>query len=299
MQEGHEGTGEVIGTVDTDLADLLGEMEDSGEMNRTVLVLTSDHGSHMGPYYMSGAMGELEQRLPLLIMTYPKWFLDKYGGFRGNLQAQEQTITSHYDTHWTFRHLATLPEFGGNSSNYQPRSNSYTDVWDCAHNRDYMEVAYQFRGYIFTRAISYVKTATVLDLAKACFQQLGFEPRVLNRSTIPLELLATSNTDVNKPFVEEAITDKFAYYWFLDAVKYQELIDLKYGQRVSLPSANQLEMDVANEAKAWDSLRAPGTGRYIFGRSLLKYSDPRPCKEAGIPICPCTPPRAKHLRGSN
>lgn len=274
-------------------------METSGEMNKTVLVLTSDHGSHMGPYYMSGAMGEFEQRLPLLIMTYPRWFLDKYPEFRTNLQAHEQSIVSHYDTHWTLRHLSTLPEYGGNQSNYQWDRNPFVDIWDCARNRDYMEVAYQFRNYIFTRSVSYAKTAAVMELVRACFKQLGFEPRLLNRSNVPLEILATSNNDVNKPFVEDAITDKFAYYWFLDAVKYQELIDLRYGNRVGLPSASQLEANINNEVKAWESLQAVGTGRYLFGHSLLKYSNKCTCKEAGIPNCPCTPTHSNNLRGSN
>ena len=285
--------------MDQDLADMLRELEASGELNRTVLVLTSDHGSHMGPYYMSGAMGEFEQRLPMLFMSYPRWFLDKYPEFRSNLQSQEQVIISHYDTYWTLRHLSTLPEFGGSSANHETDANPVVDVLDCVRNRDYMEVAYQFRNYIFTRAVGVPRTVAVMDLISTCFRQLDYEPRVLNRSLVPLEMIATSNHDVNKPFVESVITDKFAYYWFLDAVKYIELMDLKHGFRPSLPNERDLEAAIEGELRSWETLSAPGQGRYLFGRSLLKYSDHRTCKAAGIPVCPCTRPRPNNLRGAN
>jgi arylsulfatase A-like enzyme len=35
-------------------------MQESGELNKTVVVLTSDHGAHMGPYYLATEMGRFE-----------------------------------------------------------------------------------------------------------------------------------------------------------------------------------------------------------------------------------------------
>lgn len=72
LQEGHEGSGEVILTVDSDFANLLKDWERKGRLNDTVIVITSDHGSHMGPYFMFSEMGKFEQKLPMLFMIYPK-----------------------------------------------------------------------------------------------------------------------------------------------------------------------------------------------------------------------------------
>lgn len=58
--EGHEGTGEVIRLLDNDLAGFLENYLIKGKLDNTVVILTSDHGSHMGPYYMSGDMGQFE-----------------------------------------------------------------------------------------------------------------------------------------------------------------------------------------------------------------------------------------------
>ena len=298
LQEGHEGTGEVVLTLDQDLAEFFEHMKDTGELNKTVLILTSDHGSHMGPYYMSGGMGEFEQKLPLLLMTFPQWFLSKYPEFRPSLLAHEQALISHYDTHWTIRHLATLPEFGGDPCNYEADRNQFVDVWDCVKNRDYMEVVYQFRGKVFTRGVNSTLTHGVLQAVEDCFYLLDYTPQTLNRSTVPLGEIATSVTDVNTPFVEDAITDKFAYYWFLDAAKYIELYSMKYGQDFRLDGQSWLPEHAAAETEAWSTLRAPGRGRFMFGRSMLRYSEERDCREAGIPACVCASPLAKQLRGN-
>jgi len=297
LQEGHEGTGEVVLTLDTDLADFFMQLERSGELNKTVLVLTSDHGSHMGPYYMSGGMGQFEQKLPMLSMVFPNWFLEKYPSFRTELLGNQQLLVSHYDTHWTFRHLSTLPEFGGSSLNHKPESNAYVDVWDCERNRDYMEVIYQFRGKVFTRGVPLQISQEVIANIERCFGLLRYEPAVLPRSLVGMELIATDIQDGTQLFVEDAITDKSAYFWFLDAAKQFELSVLKQRNRFELADQSHLGRDPRLELESWETLRAPGTGRYLFGRSLLKYHEERDCGEAGIPDCVCSGPQGKQLRG--
>lgn len=297
LQEGHEGTGEVVLTLDKDLGDFFMELERSGELNRTVLVLTSDHGSHMGPYYMSGGMGEFEQKLPMLAMVFPNWFLTKYPEFRTELLANEQNLVSHYDTHWTFRHLSTLPEFGGNSENQKRELNAYVDIWDCKRNRDYMEVIYQFRGKVFTRGIQREISEQVMANIEQCFALLEYQPRALNRSKAALESIATDILAETQLFVEDVITDKLAYFWFLDAAKHIELIALKQGKWFNLADQTHLDADQELELESWKTLRAPGTGRYLFGRSLLRYHEERDCGKAGIPVCICSNPQGKQLRG--
>jgi len=89
----------VILTVDPDIAEFLADFERTKKLNDTIIVMTSDHGSHMGPYFMFSETGKYEQRMPLLIMIYPKWFLSKYPEFRTNLIDNKQRLVSHYDTY--------------------------------------------------------------------------------------------------------------------------------------------------------------------------------------------------------
>lgn len=298
LQEGHEGTGEVVLTLDKDFAEYIMELELSGELNKTVLVVTSDHGSHMGPYYMSGGMGEFEQKLPLLTMVFPTWFLDKYPQFRQELLANEQQLVSHYDTHWTFRHLSTLPEFGGTAENHDLEANSYVDVWDCARNRDYMEVIYQFQGKAFTRGIPLDLSQLVVDNIKQCFILLKYKPRTLQRAGVDMSEIAEEVEGGKLLFVEDVITDKLAYYWFLDAAKDLQLRFLLSEEIFMLQNQTHLTTDPIKESQSWNTLRAPGTGRFLFGRSLLKYHEDRDCAQAGIPVCVCSTPPGKQLRGS-
>jgi hypothetical protein len=52
FNEGHEGTGDVIGIVDDDLHEFLSEGYSSGSFDNTAVFLLADHGLHMGVFYM-------------------------------------------------------------------------------------------------------------------------------------------------------------------------------------------------------------------------------------------------------
>ena len=140
FQEGHEGTGEVLRTLSPSMQAFFELLENREELENTVVILTSDHGSHMGPYYMASEMGKFEQKLPLLLMIYPKKFLNKHPSFRENLKANEQKLVSHYDTYWTLRHLASLPEFGGELKENFLTESWHEEVWDCKKNKKFMEI---------------------------------------------------------------------------------------------------------------------------------------------------------------
>jgi hypothetical protein len=292
LQEGHEGTGEVILTLDADLTAFLKELHASGELEKTVLTLTSDHGSHMGPYFMATDMGEFEQKLPLLIQVYPKWFIDKYPGFRDNLRGNEQNLVSHYDTHWTFRHLASLPEFGGKHSENQGReANSYVGLWDCAANFDYMHAVYHFKGKKWKAKIINQSVREVFRRIEACFSQLDFTfTPGPGASSVSLDLIYETNDEAVKHSdrftVEEVITDYFALYWFDDAYSDERFRDLSRLPRPGLSEADLLK-DIEAEEASWTSFKAPGHGRYLYGRSNLQYSETRTCEQLGIRVCPC------------
>eukprot|EP01001_Neometanema_parovale_P010511 NODE_674_length_2192_cov_96.617206_g644_i0.p1 GENE.NODE_674_length_2192_cov_96.617206_g644_i0~~NODE_674_length_2192_cov_96.617206_g644_i0.p1 ORF type:complete len:669 (+),score=94.20 NODE_674_length_2192_cov_96.617206_g644_i0:80-2086(+) len=109
FDENHEGLGEVLNSMDDDFASFLEWMWQAGHLENTVVILTADHGVHMGPYFLTKA-GRLEHKLPLLIMTMPRAFLAQHPELQPILKHNEQLPLTAWDLHATLRHLATYPE---------------------------------------------------------------------------------------------------------------------------------------------------------------------------------------------
>ncbi|OMJ87057.1 hypothetical protein SteCoe_11298 [Stentor coeruleus] len=288
FQEGHEGTGEVLRTLSPSMQEFFSLMENQNELENTVVILTSDHGSHMGPYFMSGEMGKFEQKLPLLIMMYPKWFIDKYPEFRKNLQENEQRLVSHYDTYWTLRHLATLKEFGGEIEENKQQESWHEEVWDCKKYKNYMEIAENFKYKSWRKGMKNLFIDILYERISQCFEYLQYTPEDReNITTVPLSSIRDYD-DENGYYVGEVIKDLDAYYWFEDAYQDVNKNYLINGNGNRLTNYTEFIEEIKiKELKAWDEAKAPGQGRYLFGRSLLRYHDDRDCQESGIVNCVC------------
>ena len=280
FQEGHEGTGEVILTLDTDFTNFLRELKDSGELNNTVVVITSDHGSHMGPYFMVGEIGEFEQRLPMLFMTFPSWFTEKYPQFREKLLENEQKLVTHYDTYWTVRHLASLPEFGGTLNN----SEDFEHVWDCQKNLFHMKSVLTLKDKFWRRGQNRGFTNEITQKIRHCLKELQESQEPLaNITTVPLELIRDRyEENPSKPSVVSVLKDKNTWAWQEDAyesIAKESLLGVSHDH-------NKQEI-LTKEKESLNAFKAPGKGRYLFGRSLMKYSEDRKCSQAGAPKCIC------------
>ncbi|KAJ2842367.1 hypothetical protein IWW36_005934, partial [Coemansia brasiliensis] len=73
FMEGHEGSSEVLRTVDDALATFLQEIHDSGELKDTVLIVGGDHGLHMGLNFAYLQNGRIEHQNPFFAMSAPEW----------------------------------------------------------------------------------------------------------------------------------------------------------------------------------------------------------------------------------
>ncbi|KAJ2089812.1 hypothetical protein IW138_003106 [Coemansia sp. RSA 986] len=122
--EGHEGTGEVLRTVDDALAAFLEDIRDSGELEDTVLILGADHGLHMGINFAFLQNGRIEHQNPFFMMSVPEQlhqFAENYQQLYGTektspFTANEQRLTTPFETYHTFRALADWPKV--NASNW-------------------------------------------------------------------------------------------------------------------------------------------------------------------------------------
>ena len=109
FMEGHEGTMEVVRTLDDDLAHFI---EHDVDLENTLVLLTADHGNHMGPYPVFTQMGKLELALPALFVLAPQRLLRCHPSIRAALERNQQRLTTPLDVYFALRSLEALPEFG-------------------------------------------------------------------------------------------------------------------------------------------------------------------------------------------
>eukprot|EP00898_Chlorokybus_atmophyticus_P004661 jgi/Chlat1/5196/Chrsp33S05173 len=107
--EGHEGTGEIIGRLDPQIASFLQDFEASGHLNNTLVVIISDHGLHMRPLTVADAyQTKLENYLPLLHIVAPKYMLSASRATA--LLENTQALVGSFDIHATLLHVLRMSQ---------------------------------------------------------------------------------------------------------------------------------------------------------------------------------------------
>lgn len=104
--EGHEGTGEVLSTLDEDLSEYLLQLASDGTLKDTALFLVSDHGLHMGLNFVYSTNGEIEHANPTLMALLPERMLNRE--MIETLEHNEQALITGYNIHHTWRDLFGL-----------------------------------------------------------------------------------------------------------------------------------------------------------------------------------------------
>ncbi|XP_018319398.1 uncharacterized protein LOC108732897 [Agrilus planipennis] len=89
---------------DNDFAKLFNYLHKTDTLNQTVLIFLSDHGIRWSGI-RSTNQGMLEERLPFLFITLPKWYKKEFPMVYENLQRNSKRLTTPYDLHYTLRDL--------------------------------------------------------------------------------------------------------------------------------------------------------------------------------------------------
>ena len=76
-------------------------MQQMGQLENTIVMLLSDHGNHMSPWFYHTHNGLLEQRLPFLFLVAPNAFLRRHPSFAESLRENEQKLLTAFDIHAT------------------------------------------------------------------------------------------------------------------------------------------------------------------------------------------------------
>ncbi|XP_037041406.1 uncharacterized protein LOC119078066 isoform X2 [Bradysia coprophila] len=97
----------LIGVADNDIKNWLTDLQSSGVLNSTILILMSDHGNRFAAV-RNTLQGKLEERLPFFSFVFPEWFKTKhsrqYQNFRDNLN----TLSTPFDVHATLEDILRL-----------------------------------------------------------------------------------------------------------------------------------------------------------------------------------------------
>ncbi|XP_013075122.2 uncharacterized protein LOC106061503 [Biomphalaria glabrata] len=94
----------MLRSADDHVYTFLTELKRIGHLQNTLLITFSDHGIRFGPLRYT-KLGDVENRTPFAIFTFPPWFLKKYPDVARNLKTNRNRLTTHYDTHATLQDL--------------------------------------------------------------------------------------------------------------------------------------------------------------------------------------------------
>ncbi|ALC39230.1 CG16854, partial [Drosophila busckii] len=95
--------------LDAQLLRNLQQLQTSGVLNRTLVLLMSDHGMRWGSFRKT-YQGMMEERQPLLIALYPDWLQKRYPLAIANLQTNAKRLTTPFDLHATLLHLLDMQQ---------------------------------------------------------------------------------------------------------------------------------------------------------------------------------------------
>ncbi|XP_011049249.1 PREDICTED: uncharacterized protein LOC105142989 [Acromyrmex echinatior] len=75
-----------------------------GLLNRTVLIMMSDHGMRWGDFRQT-YQGKIEDSLPFVFIVLPRWWREKFPLAWGNLRRNSHSLTTPFDLHETLMDL--------------------------------------------------------------------------------------------------------------------------------------------------------------------------------------------------
>lgn len=107
----------IIQLADDDFVKFIKGLNAENHFNDSFFIFMSDHG-HRFDSIRSTLIGRIEERMPLLLMTIPKNFKNKYVLATKNLQQNTKRLTSPYDMHQTLKDIISFSFMGEDKPNY-------------------------------------------------------------------------------------------------------------------------------------------------------------------------------------
>ncbi|XP_074028453.1 uncharacterized protein isoform X3 [Leptinotarsa decemlineata] len=93
--------------MDDKVKQLLEDVTRAGVTENSIIFFLSDHGMRFGDITLT-TTGWLEQRLPFIYVSFPKWFQQNFPKEFEVFRSNSRKLTSPYDLHMTLKHILVL-----------------------------------------------------------------------------------------------------------------------------------------------------------------------------------------------
>ena len=87
----------MLGGFDAELTDLIQQFETKGYLDKTLLIVMSDHGSRLSQYGFYTEPGRIERSMPFMSIRLPKQLLNTQ--FHSNLKSNKNKLISMFDVY--------------------------------------------------------------------------------------------------------------------------------------------------------------------------------------------------------
>lgn len=94
----------LVGIADDDITDWLKSLRSNGLLERTILIVMSDHGNRFAEV-RNTLQGKLEERLPFFSFSFPDAFKNKYADAYAQFKRNVDRLTTPFDIHETLIEL--------------------------------------------------------------------------------------------------------------------------------------------------------------------------------------------------
>ncbi|KAK2165814.1 hypothetical protein LSH36_45g10046 [Paralvinella palmiformis] len=96
-----------VASIDLYLKNFLEDLRISGYMNNTLLIMMGDHGQRIGKLRYT-TQGSLEERLPMMSLTFPETFRKQYPHLMKNLINNKKRLSTPFDLHETLQSILNI-----------------------------------------------------------------------------------------------------------------------------------------------------------------------------------------------
>eukprot|EP01104_Vermistella_antarctica_P007793 TRINITY_DN1917_c0_g2_i1.p1 TRINITY_DN1917_c0_g2~~TRINITY_DN1917_c0_g2_i1.p1 ORF type:complete len:481 (+),score=100.37 TRINITY_DN1917_c0_g2_i1:41-1444(+) len=141
--EAHDNCfGGTNGVMDEGMRDMLQWMKVEGHLNRTAIVLLSDHGPWKGKYYRSFMAGRQEHSLPMLNVILPKWYARRYPKRALNMWQNQQRLVTAFNVFETLSQIVPNLDTTTSTTTTAPAASTTT-----THRASAPKFVWKDRGY--------------------------------------------------------------------------------------------------------------------------------------------------------
>ena len=96
-----------VRNADRDIVQFVKDMEESGYLDKTILIIASDHGPRFTEF-RSSQQGKYEERLPFMVIRPPPMIYEHYPHIIENLRVNSQRLTTPLDLYETIKDATTM-----------------------------------------------------------------------------------------------------------------------------------------------------------------------------------------------